>query len=451
MSRKSQGGLCRNVRASAQRLGLASAGICLLLAFLVGCARPTPPPEPVTISFAYPDWYGGYFEALLDEFHESHPHITVELRAIPNSVFVQSFWAGDADAFVGGLRPRNLRMMLEQDLIVDLRPFIKTDIDFNREDFYLGEAGFLTHDQSIWGLPIGTYMTVMYYNKDLFDQHGIAYPEPGWTWADFVEIGLALRDPAADVFGYVAINTSGTSGTSSTAGASNFGAGSINAFGIASLVYQHDGQVFDDLQNPTYATFDDPLSVEALEWYTTLFLEHNIAPTPEQAREAFGGNTRDAIYRAIQQGQVGMWTGGIWQQGIWEEDGAQTFRWGMAPLPREVQAASLGMGEYLFVFQDAQHPEECWQWMTFVSEHMAPEWLAPVRKSQAESEPYEQLVGDELATAVRATADDILVVSPKVRSELDILNQVAERVITGRETPSEALEWAQRQAEKALP
>jgi ABC-type glycerol-3-phosphate transport system substrate-binding protein len=384
----------------------------------------------------------------VDEFHVSHPHITVELRPIPDSVFVQSFWAGDADAFVGGLRPRNLRMMLEQNLIMDLRPFIKTDIDFDREDFYLGEAGFLTQDQSIWGLPIGMYMTVMYYNQDLFDQYGIAYPEPGWTWTDFLEIGLALRDPDADVFGYAAINPSGTSGTS---GVSAVGAGSVNMFGTASLVYQHDGQLFDDLQTPTYATFDDPLTIEALEWYTALFLEHDIAPTPEQARQAFGSDTRDAIYRAIQRGQVGMWTGGIWQQGIWEEESAQTFRWGIAPLPREVQAASLSMGEYLFIFEEAQHPEACWQWMSFVSEHMAPEWLAPVRKSQAESEPYQQLVGNEVATVVRSAADDILVISPRVRSELDIFSQAAERVITGREAPDKALEWAQKRAERALP
>ena len=146
-----------------------------------------------------------------------------------------------------------------------------------------------------------------------------------------------------------------------------------------------------------------------------------------------------------------MWMGGIWQQGSWEADGVQTFRWGMAPLPREAQAASLSMGEYLFISRGARHPEACWQWRSFVGEHMAPEWLAPVRTSQVESEPYEQLVGDEVATVVRAAADDILIASPKVHSELDIFSQAAERAITERETPTEALEWAQQQAKRAFP
>jgi multiple sugar transport system substrate-binding protein len=318
-------------------------------------------------------------------------------------------------------------MTLEQDQMLDLRPSIKADVDFDPEDFYLGEAGFLSREQSIWGVPIGAYLMVMYYNQDLFDHYGVAYPEPGWTWADFLAVGLALRDPGEDVFGFV----------------------STDSIGTASFVYQHGGQLFDNLQAPTYATFDDPLTVEALEWYTALFLDHNVAPTPEQVRQAFGG--RDAISRAIRRGRVGMWTGGIWQQGSWEDDGVQTFRWGIAPLPREAQAATLSMGEFLFISKGARHPEACWQWISFVSGQMAPEWLAPVRKSQVESEFYEQLVGDEAATVVRSAAADILIVSPRVQGELDTFSQAAERVIAERETSIEALEWAQQKAERIFP
>jgi multiple sugar transport system substrate-binding protein len=318
-------------------------------------------------------------------------------------------------------------MTLEQDQMMDLRPFIKVDTDFDPGDFYMEEAGFLSRGQSILGVPIGAYLMVMYYNQDLFDQYGAAYPEPAWTWTDFLQAGLALRDLDEDVFGFAP----------------------PDSIGAASLVYQHGGQLFDDLQTPTYATFDDPLTVEALEWYTALFLEHDIAPTREQVRQAFGNY--GAISRAIRRGRVGMWMGGIWQQGNWEDDGVQVFRLGLAPLPREAQAASLGMGEYLFISKGAQHPEACWQWISFVSGQMAPEWLAPVRTSQVESESYEQLVGDEVAAVVRASVDNILMVSPRVQGELDAFEQAAERVITQGETPSEALEWAQQKVEKALP
>jgi multiple sugar transport system substrate-binding protein len=417
---------CTNVK----HLGLASVGICLLLVFLTSCTEAIIPPEPVTISFAYPEWYDTHFETLVDEFQESHPHITLELRPVPGSVFVQTFWAGDADSFVGGTWLINLRTMLEQGLIMDLRPFTEDDVSFDLQDYYLGEGALLTEGSAIRGLPLGTDMVVMYYNQDLFDQHGIAYPQVGWTWADFLEAGLTLTDPDADVFGYVPTNS-----TDAT-----------------SFVYQHGGQLFDDLRSPTYATFDDPLTIEALEWYAALFFEHNIAPTPDQARQAFGRKyTDENAYLAILGGQTGMWAGPFWQQGSWEDENSpQLFRWGMAPLPSDAQAATPSTGDFLYIFEDAQNPEACWEWLSFVSEQMPPEWLVPMRKSQVESDAFTQLVGSEAAAVVRASTNDLLIISPATADRLNIFRQAVERIIYERSTPSEALEWAQLKVDQTF-
>ena len=180
MTRKANRVILSNSR---QHLRLASVGICLLLAFLTSCAQATPPSEPVSITFAYPSWYGDHFEALMDEFNERYPHITVELYSVPSEVYVQQFWAGDADAFVSDTgfesNLRTLRMMIEQDLIMDLAPFIKADAAFNPEHFYSGEDAFLIDEGRIWGVPYGSRMWVMYYNRDLFDRYGAAYPEIG--------------------------------------------------------------------------------------------------------------------------------------------------------------------------------------------------------------------------------------------------------------------------------
>lgn len=44
-------------------------------------------------------------------------------------------------------------------------------------------------------------------------------------------------------------------------------------------------------------------------WYAALFHEHDVAPTPDQLREAVGVSADYAAYVAIQRGQVGMWIG----------------------------------------------------------------------------------------------------------------------------------------------
>jgi multiple sugar transport system substrate-binding protein len=401
-------------------------GVCLLLVLLTSCTQPTPPPDPVSITFAYPDWYGGHFEALMDEFNDGYPHITVELYSVPSSIYVQQFWAGDADAFVSGTWFNNLKMMLEQDLIMDLAPLIRADAAFNPDNFYSGENAFLLEEGRIWGVPYGSSMPVMYYNRDLFDRYGVAYPEIGWTWDDFLDTALALRHPDDDVFGY----------------------GGTFPEGVANFVYQHGGRLYDDLRAPTYPTYDDPLTVEAMMWYAALFHEHDVAPTPEQLREAVGISADYAVYVAIQRSQAGMWIGELWEQGGWGEGSEWEFSWGMVPLPRDARAAALVTSDQMFVFADAQNPDACWEWLSFVSHRMSPDWLAPMRSSLGESEAYEQLVGEEVAEIVRASMTDVHTVSPKLSNEFGPLRQAIERIVTERNTPHEAMDWAQQEAER---
>jgi multiple sugar transport system substrate-binding protein len=315
---------------------------------------------------------------------------------------------------------------------MDLAPFIRADATFAPDSFYSGRAAFLIDGSKIWGVPFGSRMTVMYYNRDLFDRYGVAYPQIGWTWDDFLEAALSLRVPDADVFGYVPILPEEA----------------------ANFVYQHGGRLYDDLRAPTYPTYDDSLTVEAMTWYADLFHEHDVAPTPDQLREAVGISDDYAVRETILRGQAGMWTGQLWEQGGvggWWEGREWEFAWGMVPLPRDARAVTLADSDQFFIFAGARNPDACWEWLSFVSEHMPPGWLAPMRSSLGESEAYEQLVGEEVAEIVRATIPHALTVSPKLADQFGPFGQAVERTTTGRNTPQEAMEWAQQEAERMFP
>ena len=124
------------------------------------------------------------------------------------------------------------------------------------------------------------------------------------------------------------------------------------------------------------------------------------------------------------------------------------FSWGMVPLPRDAQAATLVTTEQLFIFADARNPNECWQWLSFVSQHYPPDWLAPMRSSLGESEDYETLVSEDVAAIVRASMPDIIAISPQAAGEMGAFRQAVDRIVTGRNTPQEAMDWGQQQAEK---
>ena len=414
-----------NLHTTVGHLGPICAIICLLLGLHAGCARATPTPEPATITFAHADFDTEYYQKLLQEFNESYSHITVELRPKQWDM-LGGLDVGDEDVFVTSQFA--LSWLREQENVLDLTTFIEQDKSFDPSDFYPGTMELYTSEGRTWALPAGVDIMVMFYNQDLFDQYDVPYPEIGWTWDAFLNIATGLRDPDADVFSYAPNNA---------------------MFDPLAFIYQHGGRIFDDLQNPTRTTFDDPLTIEALEWYAKLIHEYDVAPTPEQARRAFGagGNIQNGVYL----GKVGLWTGMLSERGgrgqLWPAE--WNMRWGVAPLPRDEQPATLTMVEGIFISSQTQHADACWQWIAFLSKQN-PSRLTPARKSLAESTTYEQRVGGDVAAVARASMENALLLSPRLaefEQALMVFGQAFDAIINERSTPQEAMIWAQEHSQ----
>ena len=414
-----------NLHARVGRLGLTCTIICLLVIPLSGCGRATTPPEPVTIVFAHPGFDADYYEALVEEFNESYPYITVELAGSGT---------GDADVFVNSHFA--LSELQEQGNVLSLDPFIEQDASFDLSAFYPGTVEALTSEGEVWAIPAGVNMLVMFYNRDLFDQYGVPYPEIGWTWDDFLNRALALRDPDASLFGYAPTD---------------------RILDSLSFIYQHGGRIVDDLQNPTRTTFDDPLTIEALEWYARLIHEYNVAPTQEQLydEDLWGAGS---VLIGVYLNRVGMWIGWLSERGGGRQvsttwPGEWKMRWGMVPLPRDAQSATLTSIEGYFVSSQAQHPDACWQWISFLSEQ-TPYRLMPARKSLAESAAYEQQVGSDVAAVAWASVESAMVPSPRLvefGGVWGIFWRALDAIISGRSTPDEAMTRAQQEAERIYP
>jgi multiple sugar transport system substrate-binding protein len=419
------------------RSGLTYAVICLLVVPLSGCGGGAiPTPEPVTIVFAHSSFDAEYYEALVQEFNERYPHITVEIH--PRRPPQQT--SPDADVFVSS--SFTLGELREQDDVLSLDPFIEQDASFDLPDFYPGTVRLFTSEGETWAIPAGVDVVVMFYNQDLFDQYGVPYPEIGWTWDDFLDRALALRDPDASVFGYAPTD---------------------RIVDSLSFIYQHGGRIFDDLQNPTRTTFDDPLTIEALEWYASLIHEHNVAPTQKQLYDEDLGGAGSVVI-GVYMNKVGLWTGWFSERGggrrasdTWP--GEWKMRWGAVPLPSDAQSATLTSVEGYFISSQAQHPDACWQWISFLSEQMSsdvqhPRRLMPARKSLAESTAYEQQVGSDVAAVARVSMESAMVPSPRL-VELGgvwgIFWRALDAITNGRSTPEEAMISAQQEAERIYP
>jgi ABC-type glycerol-3-phosphate transport system substrate-binding protein len=196
--------------------------------------------------------------------------------------------------------------------------------------------------------------------------------------------------------------------------------------------------------------FDDPLTIEALEWYADLFHVHNAAPTAEQTLESFGGAMEYSIFNGIFNGNVGQWIGTLsGRGGQFYYFSEWPFRWGLATLPRGVQPFSYAFGAFFAISSQTENPEAAWKWLAFLTEQV-PLRLMPARISVAESAIYKEQVGEEIAAfaleALEGAAFPPRRSSDEFLSQLDQFWDAVDKIVNEKLTPAEAMSWAERES-----
>ena len=65
-------------------------------------------------------------------------------------------------------------------------------VDF--DDYWPRLLAAYNYDGVQYVLPADLDLQLIYYNKDIFDAAGVAYPEAGWTWDDYRATAMALTE-----------------------------------------------------------------------------------------------------------------------------------------------------------------------------------------------------------------------------------------------------------------
>lgn len=96
---------------------------------------------------------------------------------------------------------------VQNNSLQNLRSFITEDENFSLEDYYHTSLMEGDLDEQIYALPYESVPSLMFVNKTLLEQEGIAMPDQNWTWDDFYELCRAVtkdrnQDGTIDQFGY---------------------------------------------------------------------------------------------------------------------------------------------------------------------------------------------------------------------------------------------------------
>jgi multiple sugar transport system substrate-binding protein len=133
--------------------------------------------------------------ALVDQFNAEHTDMQVNITVLPESGFTErmtaTLGAGEGAPDVAFFWDNN---WFPQAL--DLTEYIANDPDIDPEMYFEG----FWNTRAVWqdkivGLPLGVGANFVMYNKDVFDEMGVPYPDPDWTTDDYIATAIALTDP----------------------------------------------------------------------------------------------------------------------------------------------------------------------------------------------------------------------------------------------------------------
>ncbi len=154
------------------------------------------------------------YEAAPERYgHHNWDHVEVELHKA-TGIRVQGV-ESDLLAIAGGLAPdimyinfRKSDTYIRNNFLYPLDEYIadmpKDEFDFRVHPKIVpvihrkGPDG----EKRTWAFPFGGALgRVLWYRRDLFDRHGIPYPDKAWTWEDMFDACKRITDPSRGVYG----------------------------------------------------------------------------------------------------------------------------------------------------------------------------------------------------------------------------------------------------------
>ncbi len=294
------------------------------------------PEKDVTITFTNFSASGGNEENLqkmYEIFHAKNPNITVEIETIGfNDYFTQM-----QTRVAGGTAPDSFELNIENFAAYASKGVLKEIRDVDLSGINPTALSAFNMDGKQYGLPGSFSNVVLVYNKDLFDQAGVAYPTTDWTWKDAQAAAEAITALGNNTFGI-------------------FAPISYNEFYKVSA--QFGGSLFNE--DKTAFTVNTPENIAAAKNMVERVTVSHVQPN----REEQGGM---GDWDWFMSGKLGMIPTGIWSFATFTEN--CDFYWDIAVEPGEVKKATHFFSNAI-VLNDKSSDENAAaaaKWITFLA------------------------------------------------------------------------------------
>lgn len=281
-----------------------------------------------------------------ERYTAQNPNVQVEWFALGWA----DFWTKINSLLAAGQAPEVLLHTPESFLdyaarsaLRNLGPLIDRD-NYDINAFWPVLIAMSTWKGKIGAIPSYAAPAMNFYNKDIFSKTGVPFPAQDWTWDVLRENAIKLTKPDNSVYGFA-----------------------LERKMWMSIAWSNGGEFWND--DFTKCTFDDPIVVDAIQWWSDLRLKDKCAPSEavqkEMSSEMLFQNGRLAmVFHDLSRAQQFI-------------DAKVPFQWaiGWAPWGKKGRRLRLGAGTWS-ITKDCKTDrlDVAWdvvKWVSSVSEHEA--------------------------------------------------------------------------------
>lgn len=286
-----------------------------------------------------------YYEPLIEAFEEQNDGVTIETLDLGSTdyttVLGTQLSGGDTSIDVVMIKDMpGYASLINRNQLEPLNEYAQ-DVDL---DQYAGTVEQISVNEEFYALPLRSDFYVLYYNKGIFDDAGVDYPQNGITFEEYDELIREVSESASDARG-------------------------SKVYGGHYHVWRSQVQLYGLLNGENTLVSDDYSFVEP--FYETVLAQQQ----DEVVQDYASLNTSDLHYSAaFYQDNVASMLMGTWfiptlQEAISSGESLE-FDWGLATMPLIEEAeygSTAGTITSVAVSSNSQNKDLAYEFIEFVS------------------------------------------------------------------------------------
>lgn len=411
--------------------------LVLALSIFVGCQKKgavdteKTSDEKVTVKYytfsAGPDHIED-LEKMIAGFEKENPNINVEYTILSWDDYftkLQTLIASGTAPDTFELNYETFVTYASKGVLLDLSDYINND-NFDVNIYNQKALDAFKLDEKQFGLVESFSNVVLFYNKNLFDEAGIAYPDASWDWNKELEAAQKLTNKEKGIWGTYA---------------------PIQFWEFYKTIEQNGGKIFNE--DKTEVVINSKNNVETLQWMIDKSNKYGVNPSDAD----MSGQSDGDLFKS---GKIAMLRTGIWMFDSFKD---VDFDWDIALEPGNTQKAHHFFSNGVAINKKTENPEASWKWIKYLtsSEEAAKirvdsSWELPAIEDEAILQGYLEKDSPESREVV-FDALDTLVVPPVIENwnELtDVVGKELDKAKIGEKTPQEALDAAKAAIEELI-